>query len=72
MVFLPPYSPEFNPIELMFSSMKAFFQRNTNLVREYWGPDSTSEQAATLLANMAETVGTVGNVAGWYRKCNYH
>jgi transposase len=26
--FLPPYSPDFNPIELMFLVLKAWFQRN--------------------------------------------
>src|SRR5437773_4626204 len=26
--FLPPYSPDFNPIELSFSVLKAWFQRN--------------------------------------------
>jgi hypothetical protein len=26
--FLPPYSPDFNPIELSFSILKAWFQRN--------------------------------------------
>lgn len=28
LVFLPPYSPDYNPIEQAFSSIKAFLQRN--------------------------------------------
>lgn len=28
LVFLPPYSPDYNPIELAFAHMKAFFRRN--------------------------------------------
>ena|SRR5438128_9281928 len=27
-LFLPPYSPDFNPIELAFSTIKAWLQRN--------------------------------------------
>jgi hypothetical protein len=28
LLYLPPYSPDFNPIEEAFSSMKAFLRRN--------------------------------------------
>jgi hypothetical protein len=28
LVFLPPYSPDFNPIEEFFSELKAFVKRN--------------------------------------------
>ena len=28
LLYLPPYSPDFNPIEKAFSSMKAFLWRN--------------------------------------------
>lgn len=28
LVFLPPYSPDYNPIEQAFSSIKAFLRRN--------------------------------------------
>ncbi|KAI0058279.1 hypothetical protein BV25DRAFT_1811092, partial [Artomyces pyxidatus] len=29
--FLPPYSPDFNPIEEAFSKIKAFIRRNDDL-----------------------------------------
>jgi hypothetical protein len=28
LIFLPPYSPDYNPIEQAFSSIKAFLQHN--------------------------------------------
>jgi len=28
LIFLPPYSPDYNPIEQAFSSIKAFLRRN--------------------------------------------
>lgn len=33
-IYLPPYSPDFNPIELAFSAIKAWIRRNTRLVRD--------------------------------------
>lgn len=35
--FLPPYSPDFNPIELSFSILKAWFQRNYVWTRHLHG-----------------------------------
>jgi transposase len=31
--FLPPYSPDLNPIEEAFSSMKAWIRHNRNMVQ---------------------------------------
>jgi transposase len=31
-LFLPPYSPDFNPIELAFSTIKAWLRRNSDFV----------------------------------------
>jgi len=31
-VFLPPYSPDFNPIETAFSSVKSWIRRNRNFM----------------------------------------
>jgi len=30
-LFLPPYSPDYNPIELAFSTLKAWFKGNRDL-----------------------------------------
>jgi hypothetical protein len=31
-IYLPPYSPDFNPIETAFSSLKAWFKRNRDFI----------------------------------------
>lgn len=67
--FLPPYSPHLNPIELMFSAMKSFFQRNHYLVQQYWAESATSDDAKRLLRAIALEVGSPENVKGWFKKC---
>lgn len=66
-VFLPPYSPDYNPIELAFSSMKAWFRRNNDEVAMVW---NDRVQAELLLIRMAYTA-TAEKAQGWFRKCNY-
>ena len=33
--FLPPYSPDFNPIEATFKDIKAWIKRNHRLVKQF-------------------------------------
>lgn len=66
-VFLPPYSPDFNPIELAFSSMKAWFRKNNELVRGCWERESLARR---LLINMAFTA-SPEKAVGWFKKCRY-
>lgn len=36
--FLPPYSPDFNPIEMVFSKLKTFLKKTAaRTVRDLWG-----------------------------------
>ena len=35
LVKLPPYSPDFNPIETSFSILKQWMKRNTELIQYY-------------------------------------
>jgi len=35
LIYLPPYSPDFNPIELSFSALKAWMRRNRELANEF-------------------------------------
>src|SRR5215469_6939733 len=37
-VFLPPYSPDFNPIEEAFSAIKAWLCRNRDFVMSFQNP----------------------------------
>jgi DDE superfamily endonuclease len=66
-IFLPPYSPDLNPIELAFSSLKACFKRNRDMVEECWGDE---QRAQELLIRLAFRV-TPEMAAGWYAKCGY-
>jgi len=63
LVYLPPYSPDFNPIEEAFSSIKASLRRNEAL---FTGPEKLpwliTQAVAGITAEMA---------AGWFRDCGY-
>ena len=37
-IYLPPYSPDFNPIETAFSSIKSWLKRHKRFVRECSDP----------------------------------
>jgi transposase len=67
-VFLPPYSPDYNPIELTFSAMKAWFQYHSDAVSVVW---DDFELAHQLLIHMIYSVGTPEKALGWYQKCHY-
>jgi hypothetical protein len=67
-VFLPPYSPDYNPIELAFSAMKAWFRYYNNAVTVVW---DDFERAHELLIEMIYVVGTAEKARGWYQKCHY-
>ena len=61
LMFLPPYSPFLNPIELHFNTLKGRIRRCY----------STSDQAtalASLVSAMEDTASTASNL-GYYRKC---
>ncbi|KAK2463341.1 hypothetical protein APHAL10511_004652 [Amanita phalloides] len=67
--FLPPYSPDFNPIELAFSAMKYHLCRNGDYVRMAMTELSDIEIHVALL--QALYTSTVEDCQGWYRHCNY-
>jgi transposase len=60
--FLPPYSPDFNPIELAFAKLKAFLRAARP--RSY-------EQVCNLIA-MALDLFTADECAKYARHCGYH
>ncbi|KAJ3500783.1 hypothetical protein NLJ89_g9639 [Agrocybe chaxingu] len=39
LIYLPPYSPDLNPIEESFSTLKAFLRRNGHAIRENENPE---------------------------------
>jgi transposase len=57
LVFLPPYSPDYNPIEQAFSSIKAWLQRTSNT-----GLSAIGEACRNITPEMA---------VGWFRASGY-
>jgi hypothetical protein len=61
-LLLPPYSPDFNPIEKMFSKTKE-------------GLRAMSERTIPGLMNalgIALRTVTAKDISGWFRSCGYH
>jgi transposase len=60
-IFLPPYSPDLNPIELCWSKMKAFLRKFEAL---------TVAALDAAIARAAELV-TPSDARGWFTHCGY-
>ena len=68
LMFLPSYSPDLNPIELAFSSIKAWLRANRNRVnQEMAGEDGT---VYNVLWQAVYSV-TPEKARGWYKHCGY-
>jgi len=72
LLYLPPYSPNFNPIEEGFSAMKAWLRNNCdsaliNLTRGL----PTSMAPSRLLWNAVYESMTPDNIWGWFADCGY-
>lgn len=59
--FLPPYSPDFNPIEKMWSKVKAYLRK----VKA-----RTKEQLWNAVGDALRTV-TASDALGWFSSCGY-
>ena len=67
--FLPPYSPDYNPIELFFSAMKYHLRRNGQYIR-FAMTDLTDNDIHLALLEAINSI-SLQDVFGWYRHCNY-
>jgi transposase len=67
--FLPPHSPDFNPIELTFSMMKYNLRRNGEYAWLAMTLMSDAEIFTTLLRALYPI--TLEMFYGWYRYCGY-
>lgn len=67
--FLPPYSPDYNPIELLFSAMKYHLRRNGEYVRFAMTDLSEDDIHSSLLE--AIYIISLQDIFGWYRHCGY-
>ena len=60
-LFLPPYSPDLNPIEMMWSKIKALLRKAAT---------RTHEDLLAALAQALEAV-TASDARGWFAACGY-
>ena len=67
--FLPPYSPDYNPIELLFSAMKYRLRRNGDYIRFAMNELSEEDIHSTLIETVCDI--TQQDTFGWYRHCGY-
>lgn len=61
--FLPPYSPDYNPIEATFKDLKAWLQKNYTLADDFKSFGSFLEFAIEHIDN--------GNIRGHFREAGY-
>lgn len=66
--YLAPYSPDFNPIEEAFSSIKAWIRRHRNDVRA--AADEGNETLFYVLGEALMSV-TAGKARGWFHHSGY-
>jgi hypothetical protein len=69
-LFLPPYSPDYNPIEEAFSAIKAWIRANRDYVRGELSGELTCDPY-DMLWEAVYTAGTAENARGWFRDCGY-
>ena len=68
LLYLPSYSPNFNPIELSFSSIKSWLRTNRDRVNQEMEVDGGSVYNALWQAVYSVTA---DNARGWYKHCGY-
>lgn len=69
-LFLPAYSPDYNPIEEGFSAMKAWIRANKDYVRGELTGELTCDPYAMIWEAVASSM-TPHNAEGWFRDSGY-
>jgi transposase len=69
LVYLPAYSPDFNPIEEGFSAMKAWVRRNTNRVQT--SLEHSPRHAERILRRAVLESMTAEKAVGWFHHSGY-
>ncbi|KAG9127268.1 hypothetical protein FRC07_015080 [Ceratobasidium sp. 392] len=70
-IFLPPYSPNFNPIELAFSKIKQSLKRDRNNAYAMMGKGCNAEADTIGLIYKHVYSVTTDDAQGWFRHCQY-
>jgi transposase len=67
--YLPAYSPDFNPIEEMFSYIKSYIRRHGNQLRA--AMESGDKAEPFLFLYLAVSTVTANHAQGWFHDCGY-
>lgn len=68
LLYLPPYSPDFNPVELAFPTIKEWLDANSDHIdREF---ESESGTAYDVLREAVHAI-TAEQTKGWFKNCGY-
>ena len=70
LLYLPPYSPDLNPIEEAFSSMKAWIRANRDFVLEQLNPRYEAGDPIDMIRQAVFTV-TPEKAWGWFKHSGY-
>jgi len=69
LLYLSAYSPDYNPIEEMFSYIKAYIRRHGERFRI--AIEMGDEAAPYLFLYLALSTVTANHAQGWFRGCGY-
>lgn len=69
--FLPSYSPDFNPIELVFSKFKAYIRQRQHTLASVTISDDNGINSTLFLHDAVWSV-TADDAKGYFRHCGYH
>lgn len=70
LVYLPPYSPDYNPIEQGFSATKAWLKRHGEVMRAAL-ESRDPQEAASVYAEAIYSSMTPDKISGWFSHCGY-
>lgn len=71
LMYLPPYSPDFNPIELAFSSIKAHLRQNEHQVQSVLTGKKVDAIPSLIMLHDAIYTVTPEKAYSWFRHCGY-
>lgn len=69
--YLPPYSPDLNPIELTFNTLKMWIKRHFDEHNDF-EDFGTFLRYAVDTAIASSSAGSTGSAAAYFRHCGYH
>lgn len=70
-LFLPPYSPDYNPIELAFSAVKAHIRRHGNDIRMAMEEDNDDDLDVVQFLHSAVFSVTSADCWSFFHHCGY-